>query len=118
MKIQLLLLLILAGVHAQAQTVTPSWSQGSSQSTSTTTVDIQRTVAHEVYGGNHKSWAGTNVTASGDITDTATTYSVTNTSEPWQMEIVDRPAGLIETIDITEDITTTINETTLSIFSQ
>lgn len=118
MKIQLLLLLILAGVHAQAQTVTPSWSQGSSQSTSTTTIDIQRTVAHEVYGGNHKSWAGTNVTASGDITDAATTFSVTNANEPWQMEIVDRPAGLIETIDITEDITTTINETTLSIFSQ
>lgn len=118
MKIKLLLFLILIGGGAQAQSVTPSWSQGSSQSTSTTTVDIERTVSHEVYGGDHKSWAGTNVTASGNITDAATTFSVTNTSEPWQMEIVERSAGLIETIEITEDITTTINETTLSIFSQ
>lgn len=115
---KLLILLLLFSSAARAQTVTPSWSQGSSQSTSTTTVDIQRTVSHEIYGGEHKSWSGSNVTASGDITDSATTFSVTDTTQPWQMEIVDRPAGLIETIDITEDIDTTINETTLSIFSQ
>lgn len=115
---KLLILLLLFGSAARAQTVTPSWSQGSSQSTSTTTVDIQRTVSHEIYGGEHKSWSGSNITVSGDITDSATTFSVTDTTQPWQMEIVDRPAGLIETIDITEDIDTTINETTLSIFSQ
>jgi hypothetical protein len=118
LKLAIALFAVLSASAAQAQTVTPSWSQGSSQSTSTTTVNIQRTVAHEIFGGEHRSWSGTNVTASGDIANPSTTFSVTDASQPWQMEIVDRPAGLIETIDITEDITQTVNETTLSIFSQ
>ena len=112
MKIQLLLLpfllvlfkrrlLPLAGAKAHLKTLTTLISSGRCPKSMAVTT---------------KGWAGTNVTASGDITDTATTG--TNANEPWQMEIVDRPAGLIETIDITEDITTTINETTLSIFSQ
>lgn len=113
-----LLLLLLIAAPASAQSVTPQFTQGSMSSTTTTTVDIQRTVAHEVYGGAVTSWSGNNVTASGDISDTTTTFSVTDTSSPWQLEIVERSAGIIETIDITEDITQSSTTTSLSVFSQ
>ena len=113
-----LLLLLLLAAPASAQTVTPQFTQGSMQSTTTTTVDIQRTVAHEVYGGDYSSWSGTNVTPSGDITDSSTTFSVTTSGEPWQLETVTRSAGIVETIDITEDITQSSTTTSLSVFSQ
>ena len=113
-----LLLLLLLAAPASAQSVTPQFTQGSMSSTTTTTVDIQRTIAHEVYGGTVTSWSGNNVTASGDISDTTTTFSVTDTSSPWQLEIVERSAGVIETIDITEDITQSSTTTSLSVFSQ
>ena len=113
-----LLLLLLLAAPASAQSVTPQFTQGSMSSTTTTTVDIQRTIAQEVYGGTVTSWSGNNVTASGDISDTTTTFSVTDTSSPWQLEIVERSAGVIETIDITEDITQSSTTTSLSVFSQ
>ena len=78
MKKLLLLLFIAAPVSAQS--VTPQFTQGSMSSTTTTSTDIQRTIAHEVYGGAVTSWSGNNVTASGDISDTATTYSISDTS--------------------------------------
>ena len=82
-------------------------------STTTTSTDIQRTIAHEVYGGAVTSWSGNNVTASGDISDTATTYSISDTSLPWQLEIVEKSAGIIA-IDITEDVTQSSTTTSLS----
>ena len=103
---------------AAAQTVTPNFTQGSMQSTTTTTVDINRTIATNVYGGDYTSWSGTNVTPSGDISDTATTYSVTNAGEQFQLEIVNRPAGLIEDSLITETIQQVSTTTSLSVFSQ
>lgn len=116
MKKLLLLLFIAAPVSAQS--VTPQFTQGSMSSTTTTSTDIQRTIAHEVYGGAVTSWSGNNVTASGDISDTATTYSISDTSLPWQLEIVEKSAGIIETIDITEDVTQSSTTTSLSVFSQ
>jgi len=113
-----LILLMMLASPAAAQTVTPNFTQGSMQSTTTTTVDISRTIATNVYGGDYTSWSGTNVTPSGDISDTATTYSVTNAGEQFQLEIVNRPAGLIEDSLVTETIQQVSTTTSLSVFSQ
>ena len=115
MKRLLLLLFLASPVSAQ---VTPNFTQGSMQSTTTTTIDIDRTIATNVYGGAYTSWSGTNVTPSGDITDSSTTWSVTTAGEQFQLETVTRAAGVIETIDITRDIETTSTTTSLSVFSQ
>ena len=115
MKKLLLLLFIAAPVSAQ---VTPNFTQGSMQSTTITTVDIDRTIATEIYGGDYSSWSGTNVTPSGDISDTATTYSVTNSGEQFQLEITTRSAGLIQESLVTEAIEQTTTTTSLSVFSQ
>ena len=113
---RLLLLLFLAS-PAVAQ-VTPNFTQGSMQSTTTTTVDISRTIDTNVYGGDYSSWSGTNVTPSVDIADPATTYSVTNAGEQFQLEIVNRAAGLIEDSLVTETVNQVTNTTSLSVFSQ
>jgi hypothetical protein len=112
-----LILLMMLASPAAAQ-VTPNFTQGSMQSTTTTTVDIDRTIETEVYGGDYSSWSGTNVTPSGDIADTATTYSVTNSGEQFQLEIVNRSAGLIQESLVTETIEQTTTTTSLSVFSQ
>ena len=112
-----LILLMMLASPAAAQTVTPNFTQGSMQSTTTTTVDISRTIDTNIYGGDYSSWSGTNVTPSGDISDTATTYSVTNAGEQFQLEIVNRPAGLIEDSLITETIQQVSTTTSLSVFS-
>jgi len=116
--IKFLALLFLLPVTAQAQTVTPNFTQGSMQSTSTTTIDIDRTISTETYGGAYKSWSGTNVTPSGSIEDSSTTFSVTTAGDPFQLEIVERAAGIIETTDITETIQQVTSTTSLSVFSQ
>ena len=113
-----LLLLLLLASPAAAQTVTPQFTQGSMQSTTTTTQTITETIATEVYGGAYSSWSGTNVTPSGDITDSSTTWSVTTAGEQFQLETVTRAAGVVETIDITRDIDTSATTTSLSVFSQ
>ena len=113
-----LFLLLLLAAPASAQTVTPQFTQGSMQATTTTTQTITETIATEVYGGAYSSWSGTNVTPSGDITDSSTTWSVTTAGEQFQLETVTRAAGMIETIDITRDIETTSTTTSLSVFSQ
>ena len=117
MKTLLFLLLMLPSA-AMAQTVTPQFTQGSMQATTTTTQTITETIATEVYGGAYSSWSGTNVTPSGDITDSSTTWSVTTAGEQFQLETVNRTAGVIQTIDTTRDINTTSTTTSLSVFSQ
>ena len=114
---RLILLLMLAS-PAAAQTITPNFTQGSMQSTTTTTVDIDRTIETNIYGGDYSSWSGTNVTPSGAINDSSTTYSVTNAGEQFQLEIVTRAAGLIEDSLVTETIQQVTNTTSLSVFSQ
>lgn len=115
MKRLLLLLFLASPVSAQ---VTPNFTQGSMQSTTTTSIDIDRTIATEIYGGDYSSWSGTNVTPSGDISDTATTYSVTNSGEQFQLEITTRSAGIIQESLVTEAIEQTTTTTSLSVFSQ
>ena len=115
---KLLVLLVLFPSGALAQTITPQFTQGSMQSTTTTTQTITETIATEVYGGAYSSWSGTNVTPSGDITDSSTTWSVTTAGEQFQLETVTRAAGIVETIDTTRTIDTTATTTSLSVFSQ
>lgn len=114
---RLLVLLMLAS-PAAAQSVTPNFTQGSMQSTTTTTIDIDRTIATEVFGGAYSSWSGTNVVPSGDISDTSTTYSVHTAGDQFQLEVVTRAAGVVEAIDIDETIQQSSTTTSLSIFSQ
>ena len=113
-----LLLMLLLAAPASAQTVTPQFTQGSMQSNTTTTTNITRTINTDVYGGAYSSWSGTNVTPSGNITDSATTWSITTAGDDFQLETVTRAAGVVEDIDITETITQTSTTTSLSIFSQ
>lgn len=113
-----LFLLLMLASPAAAQQVTPNFTQGSMQSTTTTTIDIDRTIATEIYGGAYSSWSGTNVTPSGDISNSATTYSVHTAGDQFQLEIVTRAAGIIETIDIDETIESVSTTTSLSVFSQ
>ena len=116
---RLILLLILASASpAAANQVTPNFTQGSMNSTTTTTVEIDRTIETEIYGGAYSSWSGHNVTPSSHINDSATTYSVTNAGEQFQLEIVTRAAGLIEDSLVTETIQQVTNTTSLSVFSQ
>jgi len=116
--IKLLALLLLVPAVANAQTVTPNFTQGSMQATTTTTTTIDRVIETEVMGGAYSSWSGTNVTPSGDITNSSTTFSVHTAGDPFQIEITTRTAGVIEDITITEDIGITSTTTSLSIFSQ
>ena len=103
---------------AAAQQITPNFTQGSMQSTTTTTVDIDRTIETNIYGGAYSSWSGTNVTPSGAINDSSTTYSVTTAGDQFQLEVVTRAAGLIEDSLVTETIQQVTNTTSLSVFSQ
>ena len=112
------ILLLMLGSPVAAQQVTPNFTQGSMQSTTTTTVDIDRTIATEIYGGAYSSWSGTNVTPSGDISNSSTTFSVHTAGDQFQLEIVTRAAGVIETIDIDETIEQVSTTTSLSVFSQ
>ena len=115
---KLLALLIFVPAVANAQSVVPNFTQGSMQSTTTTTTTIDRTIETDVLGGAYSSWSGTNVTPSGDITNSSTTFSVHTAGDPFQLEITTRDAGVIEDITITEDIDITSTTTSLSIFSQ
>lgn len=118
------LFLLLSPSVARANQVTPAFTQGSMNATTTTTQVVNEVINQKVYGGELNSWTGTNVTPSGDISDSATTFSVTTAGEDFQLEIVTRPPDattglvLLETIDIDRDITTNATTTSLSIFSQ
>ena len=120
----LLPLLILAPIKVRANQVTPAFTQGSMNATTTTTQTVVETVAQKVYGGELNSWTGTNVTPSGDITNSSTTFSVTTAGEAFQLEVVNRPPDsttglvLLETIDINRTINTNATTTSITVFSQ
>ena len=111
-------LALLSPAVARANTITPQFTQGSMTSTTTTTQTISETINQEVFGAEVKTWSGTNITASGDIADTATTFSLTTPGADFQLEITERAAGLIETIDTVRTIDTDSTTTSYSVFSQ
>ena len=112
------LLLILLPLPAVGQTVTPNFTQGSMTSTTTTSQTINETVQIQVFGGDYSNVSGTNVTPSGTIGASGTTYSVTNAGENFQLETVTRSAGVVEQTDIDRTLETTATTTSLSVFSQ
>ena len=87
-------------------------------STTTTETEINETIAIERFGGDYNSWSGTNITPSGAVGASGTTYSVHTAGDDFQLEIVERSAGVIETEDITRTIEQTSVTTSLSVFSQ
>ena len=86
MKKLLLVLALLSPSIARANTVTPQFTSGAMNSTTTTTQTIVETEQRQVWGAAVNTASGKNVTASGNLADTATTFSVTNTSLPWNLE--------------------------------
>jgi len=118
MKKWILLLALLSPSVARANTVTPQFTQGSMNSTTTTTQVVQEVKQTQVFGASVNSWSGSNVTPSGDIAATDTTFSVTDASADWLLETTSRAAGLVEQIDATTDWTINTTTTSLSVFSQ
>ena len=128
MKRWLILLALLSPSVARANQITPAFTQGSMNATTTTVQTVVETVEQKVYGGELKSWTGTNVTAtsasSGGITASDAIFEITTAGEDFQLETVTRAADattglvLLETIDIDRAITTNATTTSLSVFSQ
>ena len=118
MKKLILLLALCAPSIARANTVTPQFTSGSMNSTTTTTQTITEVEQRQVFGAEVKTWNGTNITPSADIAGTGTTFSVTNTANPWTLETTSRSAGLVEQWDTTRNFTINSTTTSLSVFSQ
>ena len=119
MKKWILLLALVAPAVARANTITPQFTQGSMNSTTTTTQTIQETISQEVYGAEVKTWSGTNVTASGDIADSATTFSMTTPGADFQLEITERAASQVLSVEVIDrEIDVTSTTVSLSVFSQ
>jgi len=126
MKLLFLLLLISSPVYAQS--VSPNFTTGSMTQTVTATQVINETIAIERYGGAVSTWNGDNVqpvqdaTAASplsiDLISTNAEFFVVDAAQPWQLEIITRAAGIVETEDITRTITTNTTTNTLSVFSQ
>jgi len=115
---RLSLLLIVFSAPAFAQSMTPNFTQGSMTSTTVTTQTVNETVQVKTYGGAIRTVNADNVTPSGDINASITTFSVTDTTKPYSLEGVTRAAGLVEQTDITRTITTNATTNSLSVFSQ
>ena len=113
-----LLLLLFLPIPVRANTVTPAFTQGSMQATTTTVQTVTESIDSDIYGGAYKSWSGTNIIPSGDITDSNTTYTVHTAGDQFQLETVERAAGVVEHIEIDRSISTTSTTTSLSVFSQ
>ena len=118
MKKLILLLALLSPSIARAQTVTPQITTGSMNSTTTTTQTIVETEQVQVWGAAVNTWSGTNRTPSADIAGSGTTFSVTNTANPWSLETTTRAAGLVEQRDYTRNFTINSTTTALSVVSQ
>ena len=110
------MLLLPAGAYANV--VTPQFTTGSMNATPTTTQTVTEVEQKQIFGAEVKTWNGTNVTPSADITGTGTTFSVTDTTLPWTLETTSRSAGLVEQWDTTRNFTINSTTTSLSVFSQ
>ena len=116
-----ILLLSLIAAPASAQSVTPNFTTGTMTQTVTASQTVNETVVTERFGGAVEVWNGDNVqtqSATQDITGTNTEFYVVDPSQPWQLEITTRAAGLVETVDTTRVIQTDTTTNTLSVFSQ
>jgi hypothetical protein len=124
----LLLLLLISPSAAIAQSVTPNFTTGTMTQTVTATQTVNETSVTERFGGDSYVWNGDNmeaIDANGhsvdisNISDTADIqFHIVDPAQPWQLEITTRPAGLVETVDLTRTIQTDTTTNTLSVFSQ
>jgi hypothetical protein len=124
----LLLLLLISPSAAIAQSVTPNFTTGTMTQTVTATQTVNETSVTERFGGDSYVWNGDNmeaIDANGhsvdisNISDTADIqFHIVDPAQPWQLEITSRPAGLVETVDVTRTIQTDTTTNTLSVFSQ
>ena len=118
-KLWLIPLLLLTPSLARANQITPQFTQGSMQATTVTTQTVTEVIDQEIFGGNYSSWTGTNMkVSSGSYTAGDAVFGIVDEDEPWQLETVVRPAGVVEQIDIDRSITTNSTTTSLSVFSQ
>ena len=119
-----LLLLLLIPAPSLAQSVTPNFTSGTMTQTVTTTQTVTEAVEVERFGSEIKTWNGDNVKAVDsdgaevNIISNGTEFLVVDTSLPWQLDIVTRTAGIIETESIERTIETDSTTNTLSVFAQ
>lgn len=119
-----LLLLLLIPVPSLAQSVTPNFTSGTMTQTVTTSQTVTEAVEIERFGSEIKTWNGDNVKAVDadgaevNIISSGTEFLVVDTSLPWQLDIVTRAAGVIETESIERTIETDSTTNTLSVFAQ
>ena len=118
MKKLIILLALMSPAVARANTVTPQFTTGSMNSTTTTTQTITAVEQRQVFGSEVNTWSGTNVTPSADIAGSGTTFTVTDTANPWTLETTTRSAGLVEQWDTTTNYTINSTTNSLSVFSQ
>ena len=118
MKKWILLLALLSPAAARANTITPQFTQGSMNSTTTTTQTVKEVKKTQIFGAAVKSWSGTNVEPSGNITAADTTFAVKDVTKDWTLETTTRAAGVVQEIDTTTDWTINTTTTSLSVFSQ
>ena len=124
----LLLLLLISPTAVFAQSAQPNFTTGTMTQTVTATQTVTETQAIERFGGDAYVWNGDNIEAideSGasvdisNITDTADVqFHIVDPTQPWQLEITTRPAGLVETVDISRTVVTDTTTNTLSVFAQ
>ena len=69
--------------NARANTITPNFTQGSMNSTTTTTQTVKEVIKTQKFGAALKSWSGSNVEPSGNITAADTTFSVKDVTKDW-----------------------------------
>ena len=119
-----LLLLLLIPVPSFAQSVTPNFTSGTMTQTVTTSQTVTEAVEIERFGSEIKTWNGDNVKAVDsdgaevNIISSGTEFLVVDTSLPWQLDIVTRAAGIVETESIERTIETDSTTNTLSVFAQ
>ena len=119
-----LLLLLLIPVPSFAQSVTPNFTSGTMTQTVTTSQTVTEAVEIERFGSEIKTWNGDNVKAVDsdgaevNIISNGTEFLVVDTSLPWQLDIVTRAAGVVETESIERTIETESTTNTLSVFAQ
>ena len=118
MKTLFIVLALLSPSIARANTVTPQFTTGNMTSNTVTTQTIKEVTKKEVMGSAVKTWSGTNVTTTGDITATDATFTIKDDTKAWTLETTTRAAGLIEKWDITTDYTINSTTNSYSVFSQ
>ena len=115
---KLLLPLLLIAVPTAVSANQSNFTSGSMTQTTTSTQEVTEVIAIERFGGAINTWNGDNVAATGGDIVGATAFTIVDADLPWQLEIVTRAAGLVETQDINRTIETTTTTNTLSVFAQ